>query len=800
MLLVFLVAMVPLGWLVHRLYSEAKRVDWVRIDELAQASYKALMSARTKHHVMLKSWVARLQKSDSGSAAKPFFDALEKSELGRFRAVGYAEWTPDRHLEVRYVRAPNTAEAVPLGTDLANFAAVNTMLGLESKGVLVTPPSNEPSPLPGVGERVIAVMGISFASAERGVIFATTLPDDFLAPTRNTIFKITPEGKHGAEIVLEEHLPGVGEGVMHIDSVSPSAWDAAHHEQPAPRMIRMGGTLFGDLNLVFRPGPNFGRDSLVSESWLVLGIGSVVAALFAMLAWMQARQGDVLRSEVARQTEQLKAMNDELIRFKIIVESTSDLVGIVSMDVETQYVNLAGRTMLGVGANEPAVTMTTQRIFAPEAAARIFNEGIPHAMVHGTWTAELDMLHSDGRRVPVSFVGIVMRDTDGHPFNMASVARDMTAQRQSEQRLRATNDELSLFKAIAETTSDFIGVCDLNHQVTYINQAGRALVGIAREAPDESFSLARIFSAESLSVAITGIEYAMSTGPWTQELNFQNDLGADIPVWFVGFVIRSPDGQPVFLAGIARDIRERHQLDTQLRESLEQQRELVQLKSQFVNTVSHEFRTPLGVILSSADILTHYLERLAPDARQQHLHDIHRASIQMARMLDQVLDLGRIEAGKLGCNPCPLDLSALLQRITDESHSASNGCRIELHLLNELSGACADESLLRHIFFNLLSNARKYSAADSCVEFNVQREGNDAVFTVRDHGIGIPASAMPHLFEAFSRAANVGDTPGTGLGLAIVKRCTDLHTGTVSVESAEDHGTLVTVRLPLFLI
>jgi signal transduction histidine kinase len=251
---------------------------------------------------------------------------------------------------------------------------------------------------------------------------------------------------------------------------------------------------------------------------------------------------------------------------------------------------------------------------------------------------------------------------------------------------------------------------------------------------------------------------------------------------------------------MSRDITTRRQLDQQLREALEQQRELVHLKSQFVNTVSHEFRTPLGVILTSADILTHYLDRLDATARQEHLKDIHRASVQMARMLDQVLDLGRIEAGKLGCTPRPLDLPALLHRITDESHSASSGCRIELHQKGDLDGASADESLLRHIFYNVLSNARKYSSPEAHVEFTVRRENTDAVFTVRDDGIGIPNAAIPHLFEAFSRAANVGDTPGTGLGLAIVKRCTDLHGGTLHIESEEGRGTLVTIRLPLFEI
>ena len=110
----------------------------------------------------------------------------------------------------------------------------------------------------------------------------------------------------------------------------------------------------------------------------------------------------------------------------------------------------------------------------------------------------------------------------------------------------------------------------------------------------------------------------------------------------------------------------------------------------------------------------------------------------------------------------------------------------------------ADESLLRHIFSNLLANAVKYSAEGSEVEFTVKRDGAHAVFTVQDRGIGIPEADHPRLFEAFHRGSNVGQISGTGLGLMIVKRCVDLHRGEISFVSKEGQGTTFTVRLPLF--
>src|SRR6185369_4163159 len=112
--------------------------------------------------------------------------------------------------------------------------------------------------------------------------------------------------------------------------------------------------------------------------------------------------------------------------------------------------------------------------------------------------------------------------------------------------------------------------------------------------------------------------------------------------------------------------------------------------------------------------------------------------------------------------------------------------------------AWADERLLRHVFTNLLSNAVKYSTPQSEVTFSVEREANDAIIRVEDRGIGIPEADKAGLFQAFQRGANVGHRPGTGLGLVIVKRCTELHRGTVSLQSMAGEGTTVTVRIPVF--
>jgi signal transduction histidine kinase len=123
---------------------------------------------------------------------------------------------------------------------------------------------------------------------------------------------------------------------------------------------------------------------------------------------------------------------------------------------------------------------------------------------------------------------------------------------------------------------------------------------------------------------------------------------------------------------------------------------------------------------------------------------------------------------------------------------------VETYFDPALEGAIGSESLLRHIFSNLLSNAAKYSPPGSPVEFTVKRDGADAVFTIRDRGIGIPESDQPRIFDAFHRAGNVGELPGSGLGLLITKRCVELHGGSIGFHSEAGSGTTFSVRLPVF--
>jgi len=277
------------------------------------------------------------------------------------------------------------------------------------------------------------------------------------------------------------------------------------------------------------------------------------------------------------------------------------------------------------------------------------------------------------------------------------------------------------------------------------------------------------------------------------------------------------------VAALKEAIVERKSAEAEVRIALEKEKELSELKSRFVSMTSHEFRTPLSTILSSTELLEIYSHKLSEPKKVGHLHRIQGAVRRMTDLLNDVLIIGKAEAGKLDLKPTPLDLAEFCQKLVQEiliidnhQHNitfvAQGSCSIaeaspELALQSRelepngcqsLGRPCFDEKLLRQIVSNLLSNAIKYSPAGSQLDFVLNCQNGEVIFEIQDQGIGIPPEDQSHLFEPFHRASNVSNISGTGLGLAIVKKCVDLHRGKITVNSEVGVGTKFTVTLPLY--
>ncbi len=236
----------------------------------------------------------------------------------------------------------------------------------------------------------------------------------------------------------------------------------------------------------------------------------------------------------------------------------------------------------------------------------------------------------------------------------------------------------------------------------------------------------------------------------------------------------------------------------ELRQTLQQEKELHELKSRFVSMTSHEFRTPLATILGSTELLKYYSQSWSEEKKLFYLHRIQANVQHMSQMLEEVLLLSKAEVGKLECQLQPLDLTSFCRSLVEELQLLpENHHRLQFAHQNHGRMVKLDEKLLRHILGNLLANAIKYSPPGSVVRLELTYELETVVFQIHDQGIGIPQKDQKHLFEPFYRASNVGQTPGMGMGLAIVKKAVDLQQGEISVHSSIGMGSTFTVTLPV---
>ncbi len=249
---------------------------------------------------------------------------------------------------------------------------------------------------------------------------------------------------------------------------------------------------------------------------------------------------------------------------------------------------------------------------------------------------------------------------------------------------------------------------------------------------------------------------------------------------------------------LQEQIAERKKAEDETKKALEKERELNELKSKFVSIASHEFRTPLSTVLSSASLVAQYNELGQPEKIGKHIQRIKSSVNHLTAILNDFLSLGKLEEGRI-------EIVKELAKADELFHEIREELRPLLKSGQEILLTCElpehhvpiDKRVMRNILFNLISNASKYSEPGKPIHLGCSIRGERLNISIRDEGIGIPAPEVKHLFERFFRASNATNIQGTGLGLNIVKRYVDLLGGTIDFTSEERKGSTFTVTIPL---
>lgn len=233
----------------------------------------------------------------------------------------------------------------------------------------------------------------------------------------------------------------------------------------------------------------------------------------------------------------------------------------------------------------------------------------------------------------------------------------------------------------------------------------------------------------------------------------------------------------------------------ELRNALEKEVEVNEMKSRFVSMASHEFRTPLTTMMSSLSLLTTYAERNDIDNHSRHVQKIKKSINNLTDILNYFLSESKLEEGRVEMTPQKVTIREFIEEVLHEMQDMSSDHR----LLYEHTGSKTchfDPKLMKNILLNLISNAIKFSPAHGDVIVTSEITPTSLTISVRDNGIGIPKEDLKHLFGRFFRGNNATNIQGTGLGLNIVARYVDLMGGTIAIDSEQYKGTTITIGIP----
>jgi len=512
--------------------------------------------------------------------------------------------------------------------------------------------------------------------------------------------------------------------------------------------------------------------------------------------------------------------------FRLLVESVKDYAifmidsagNIISWNKGAEHIK--GYSASDIIGRHISVFYTPQAIENGEP-----EKNLQKARESGQFEDEGWRVRKDGTVFWASEVFTVIKDGNGNLLGYGTVTRDMTRRRIAEGEIRRLNSalEMELQKSQSEVMdykhaieqSSIVAITDQKGVINYVNDNFCKISKYSREeliGQDHRI----INSGHHPKELIRDLWLTIANGKiWRGELKNKAKDGSFYWVDTTIVPFLNDKGKPYQYMAIRADITPRklaeehiikinEDLENKVRErtfeltaALEREKELNEMKSRFVSMASHEFRTPLSAILSSAGLIDHYKTPEQDEKRIKHIERIKSSVRNLTDILNDFLSLDKLEQGKIEAKSDQFNLHEFIVDITEEMEGMLKKKNQKISLVNNgPEEIYQDKKVLRNVLLNLLSNAIKYSQEEKEIYVTVDKKDENVSISIRDEGIGIPIEAQKHLFGKFFRANNATNIQGTGLGLNIVKKYVELLHGDIYFISKEKEGSTFTVEFP----
>ncbi|EIJ42591.1 PAS domain S-box [Beggiatoa alba B18LD] len=516
------------------------------------------------------------------------------------------------------------------------------------------------------------------------------------------------------------------------------------------------------------------------------------ALTLATTAAEQARESVELINQELRESESL---------LRSVLENSALAIDFVDTNGRFFDCNPAFERLLGYERKELFRMNLSEVTYPPDIDKSVDQYKSMIAGEFDTYQLEKRFIHKQGYLIWATVTVSLIRDKDGKPHFAVGMLENITERKRGEELLKEKLAVISSFKALADNTSDFISYSDLYGHIQYINPAGLRMIGRNGINPKD-ISL-HDYLPETLveQLAEDYIPTAIEQGIWAGEHCFQQSDGTLIPVSQVIMPLLDDNRELIGVGTIARDISERKHIEEELKRAKEHAETANRAKSAFLANMSHELRTPLNGILGYAQILQR--DKTLSTQQLDGINIIQRSGDYLLTLINDVLDLSKIEANRIELYETDIQFGGFLEGITDlfKMRAAQKGIAFNFSAISVLPNTIhSDEKRLRQILINIIGNAIKFTEV-GVVDFIVSfTESQQLCFTIQDTGVGIKAEDLNKIFNPFQQ---VGEekfrAEGTGLGLAITKRLVEMMGGNLTVNSELGQGSCFIINLPVQL-